>query len=256
MAKARSGGRDTPLPLQDGQEQVCQAPEALTSTLHHPQVIRRSPDWALATLKPSSSASKSQVRSTSSLLGPWPEALRSPLGLGRESSMQGWVGDVMGWGGGEDGNSGEGRAHCREVDMVTLSREAKELEPSRSDPPLNGFVPAPPLPLAQGSRSRVIRRNSAGQWWGVVGVWCANPGPRGLQRDRELPRRGRQSLCFGVTSSCQPAPPPPTRRRAGGPGSSGVAEAAEKRLSLSFLPFGTSISPNRRFSCSDISHGR
>lgn len=68
----------------------------------------------------------------------------------------------MSWGGeaGRRWELWEGRAHCREVDMVTLSREAKELEPSRSDPSANGSVPAPPLSLAQGSRSRVIRRNS------------------------------------------------------------------------------------------------
>lgn len=100
MAKARSGGRDTPLPLQDGQEQVCQVAEA---SPQHFTTLRSSEEvqtglWLI--LKPSSSASKSQVRSTSSLLGPWPEAPRSPLPW-EESSMQGWVGDVMGWGGGE-----------------------------------------------------------------------------------------------------------------------------------------------------------
>lgn len=74
----------------------------------------------------------------------------------------------------------EGRAHCREVDMVTLSREAKGLEPSRSDPSANGSVPAPLLSLAQGSRSRVIRRNSLlGKGGGYAGVWCVLiPGPR------------------------------------------------------------------------------
>lgn len=88
----------------------------------------------------------------------------------------------MSWGGeaGRRWELWEGRAHCREVDMVTLSREAKELEPSRSDPSANGSVPAPPLSLAQGSRSRVIRRNSLlGSGGGVAGVWCVLiPGPR------------------------------------------------------------------------------
>ena len=67
----------------------------------------------------------------------------------------------------------EGRAHCREVDMVTLSREENGLEPSRSDPSTNGSVPVPPLALAQGSRSRVIRRNSLlGKVEAGAGVWC------------------------------------------------------------------------------------
>lgn len=134
--------------------------------------------------------------------------------------MQGWVGDVMGWGGREKIEElWEGRAHCREVDMVTLSREAKELEPSRSDPSANGSVPAPPLSLAQGSRSRVIRRNSLLGSGGGCWRWCVpNPGPE-YWRDRGT--SGGEGRAVLQTSSLASTHPTRRRRAAQGLGGGG-----------------------------------
>lgn len=122
----------------------------------------------------------------------------------------------MSWGGrGRRCKLWEGRAHCREVDMVTLSREAKGLEPSRSDPSADGSVRAPLLSLAQGSRSRVIRRNSllgkgGGACWRLV---CANPGPEVFRGTGEL--QGGEGRAVRQTSSLASTPTPSPPRGGG-----------------------------------------
>lgn len=130
-------------------------------------------------------------------------------------------------------------------------------EPSKGGSPLPPWQPwwlclgptsFPSLKVAEQGDQKALPAGQEGGWRLV----CANPGPEVFRGTWGTSRRGRQSCTADELISRHPHPP--TRRKAGGPGSV-ATEAAEKRLSLSFLPFGTSISLSRRFSCSDTSHG-
>lgn len=135
----------------------------------------------------------------------------------------------------------------------SLSWEAEGLEHSQScepPPPTASVLAPPPFPCLQWQEQGDQKELPAGQEGGQCLV-CANPGPEVFRGTWETSRRGRQSCTADELISQHPHPP--TRRRAGSPVSL-AAEAAEKRLSLSFLPFGTSISLSQRFSRSDTSH--
>lgn len=158
-------------------------------------------------LKPPSSARKPKVRSglhpTCWTLGQIPHIL--PLGGGFTTGMGTLPGQEMSWGrGGEEKMGILGRAHCREVGMVTLSREAEGLEPSKGAPQWLCLHPTSfPRPQQQ---EQVIRRNSLLGKRGA-GVWCVLILGRGLQRDRGTSRRERQSCTADELISQHPTPP-------------------------------------------------
>lgn len=106
------------------------------------------------------------------------------------------------------------------------------------------LAPPPPLPTVEELGDQ--KELPAGQKEGLVSM-CANPGLRSSERPGKL--QGGEAKAVLQLSSL--ASTPPQEEEGGRPSEL----AAEKRLSLSFLPFGTSISLSLRFSCSDTSHG-
>lgn len=136
------------------------------------------------------------------------------------------------------------RVLCREGIMDPEMQ--RDLNIPRGATPLPHVSPSPfPFLLW---RSWVIRRNSL---LGKRRGWCPCVLIRAgkvFRETWETSRRGSQSCTASELISQHP---PPREEEGGRPSEL----AAEKRLSLSFLPFGTSISLSLRFSCSDTSHG-